>query len=336
MPRTRVHWLLPFECVNADSILYCHLASVRLRASAFLRAHDPGRIDFTYGELNDAIVDVLVVGKIGGDGDIVERGNIWIDLISSHLSRGKIVYVDYTDNHISFDSPMAPFYRAVLQHRCVRWIVPSPWMKAFLQEHSSNACDCRILDDAIEVPIVRPDLRRSSYFPLKCLWFGHGSNFDYLRLFLESACHSGCLPVELYILTDNSLLDSVMSLTELQVVDSVFAYSWSLDALLAVSTTVDVSLIPGNLSDPRKAGVGCNRMATSLALGLPVLATPYSSYSRFNAFFERLTQDSLVHLHPEKLFAMRRSLYDFQDKLLASLTLDSMGNKWAQTLVDDQ
>ena len=44
-------------------------------------------------------------------------------------------------------------------------------------------------------------------------------------------------------------------------------------------------IIPGDINDDRKNGVSHNRLITSFALGLPVVATKYDSYLEFKYQF---------------------------------------------------
>lgn len=329
----RVHWLLSIPATSISDIAACETASIRLRAAAFAANCTSDDVEITFGEVCPDIVDVLVVGKIGSDCRSSRRDDAWTSVIRAHLAAGSRVYVDYTDNHIGFASPMSSFYIHLSSYKGVNWVAPSEWLHSFLLPLIPEGGDCIIINDAIESPIIKPDTRRLSSKPFKCLWFGHASSYKYLPAYLQDVDSSEDAKIELYIISSVSILERAQALLRLPLIKAVHFCPWSLPALLELSQAVDLALIPGNPMDPRKAGVGCNRLATSLALGLPVFAAQYSSYRQFETFYEPLTRDCLVSLNADLLLAMKRRLAESQYSLLNPFTLESIGKQWANLLL---
>jgi hypothetical protein len=108
-------------------------------------------------------------------------------------------------------------------------------------------------------------------------------------------------------------------------------FPWSISNLLKASELSDICLIPGDQSNPHKAGAGANRLATSLALGLPTFATTYSSYRQLSEYYSDI-QDFDIENHLSLLPHISQDMHTSLFSALRAFSMHSIGNKWLQRM----
>ena len=88
-----VHWLLPGQNHNMQSIQNNILASIRLRA--YVSSINTKSFTFSFGENMPLRTDILVIGKIGNF-DLVKRTRSWLNQIKmSNFSNNNIIFDSY-------------------------------------------------------------------------------------------------------------------------------------------------------------------------------------------------------------------------------------------------
>lgn len=277
-----LHWLIPggppAELGKSD------LASVRLRAAPSMMTARRMGWRVTYGETILGMPSIIVLGKIGVT-NIEMRETLWIDQIRKVKDTAKL-FLDYTDHHLGFDSPMSNFYELALRevNGC---IVPSKSMSELLSSRWKGSIS--IIEDPLEVDARQPKIRAE--VPITLLWFGHSSNIDFLIHFLSTGFVDGD-HIRLIVLSNEVGLNhfansKFASNANIQVNLAL----WSLDNMAEAAKVSDMCIIPSNLSDSRKVGASSNRLITALTLGLPTAADNLPSYKEFESYYCDLRGD---------------------------------------------
>ena len=268
-----VHWLLPGQNHNMQSIQNNILASIRLRA--YVSSINTKSFTFSFGENMPLKTDILVIGKIGNF-DLVKRTRNWLNQIKmSNFSNNNII-LDYTDNHLMINSPMTDFYRSVLPFIKIV-VTPSKKMSSIFSNFWRGPIET--INDSIEVKISEWKKDKDSK---KILWFGHSTNIIYLLNFLKKN-QSLLKKYSINIITNQVGIDyfNKFNQTDLNFETKL----WSIETLVDESKSCDVCIIPSDKSNPKKQGAGHNRLITGLALGMPIIATSLPSYAEFKDYF---------------------------------------------------
>jgi len=253
------------------------IASQRLRTLPAVKAISNNSIKVHFGEFVHIQPKILVICKIGSH-NIHLRSETWLAEITNAKSMGSSIFLDYTDHHLGFEGPMTQFYRSVIElvDHC---IVPSSFMASLLSNFYDGPIS--IIEDAIEVN-PQPVKESISTISPTALWFGHASNINFLIDFINSSefLMSGC---NLIVLSNEQGLD-IFSRSPLRLIDpqKIRLGLWSVESMLNAASIADFSIIPSDLSNPRKLGASSNRLITSFALGLPTAADHLPSYQEFS------------------------------------------------------
>ena len=261
------------------------LASVRLRSYPAGQAlSDAGWIVST-GDHVPKDVNTVIVGKIPIF-DLEQRAPHWIRELERVKRRGSKVILDYTDHHLGFDSPIKPFYRKAFE-MADRCIVSHAGLSVALRDHdATESFDVKIIEDLIEHQFCEP--REPSDDPTEwgVIWFGHGTNFEFLARLCASWPDKA--PKNLYIVSSEEVHNFIRSgQLHASVPLQLHFREWSQTALAEVAAVADIAIIPSSF-ESRKRFASSNRLVTSLALGLPVVATPLPSYQEFEDYFFEL------------------------------------------------
>ena len=102
---------------------------------------------------------------------------------------------------------------------------------------------------------------------------------------------------------------------------------WTKDSMSEVALQSDISLIPSAKDDPRKSGVSSNRLLTSLALGLPTLATSMPSYVKYKRFFLDIDVFSIEFMI-ENLNIQKLLVVEAQKHYLSAYSIENIGKLW--------
>jgi len=272
-----IHFLISESGISESLLFHSNLASTRLRIVPCIKALKNNKFSVTFGEFIPHQSHSVIVGKIGSH-DIHLRSEAWLTEITNAKSRGSSIFLDYTDHHLGFEGPMTQFYKSVIElaDHC---IVPSSAMACLLSNFYDGLIS--IIEDAIEVS-PQPVKKSVTSISPTALWFGHASNINFLIDFINSSefLMSGC---NLIVLSNEQGLD-IFSRNSLRLIDpqKIRLGLWSVESMLSAASIADFSIIPSDVSNPRKLGVSSNRLITSFALGLPTAADHLPSYQEFS------------------------------------------------------
>ncbi len=325
------HALIPSNSLSANELAKSSLASIRLRIAPCSEVLRKEGCQFTFGELVDHRADAIIVGKIGTSADIDSRSNKWLAQLAEAKSRGISIYLDYTDHHLGFNSPMTFFYQSALSLTdCC--IVPSEFMAKLLRAHYHGSII--VIEDSIEITSqsVKTKLVSSQS---TALWFGHASNVNFLIDFINSSefLISGC---NLIVLSNENGLN-IFSQSSLKFINrnQIRLGLWSVESMLNAARIADFSIIPSDLSNTRKLGISSNRLITSFALGLPTAADHLPSYQEFSDFY--------VDIRGPLFSKMVDTPLNFSNLTISAQSLcvdrfnsESIGQKWLSLLLNSQ
>jgi hypothetical protein len=316
----KIHWLIPYDNLNEESIVNANLASIRMRLGAALCSSKQKNFDISFGQnINEA--DFVVIGKIGV-ANISLREDLWLDQIEQQKKMGKKIILDYTDDHLNFESTITSFYERSLPYLDAA-ITSSPFLADKLKQKIK--CFSEIIPDAIEVPIFKPKIKEN--VSRNIFWFGHATNINYLIKFI-SEWRNLKHKTTLFILTNKQGL-VIFSQTKFNIDKnlSIQLGLWSIEAMIGTSKICDLIIIPSDQSDPKKLGVSSNRLITALALGLPTAAGATDSYKEYNQYFTDIDSEKLLELidNPDKF---HNQVLEAQDKIIPQFTKEVIGNKW--------
>ena len=242
------------------------------------------------------------------------------------INLGALKYLDYTDHHLGFESPMSDFYSQVMA-LVDKAIVPSMSMQNALASLFKKKI--HLVEDPIEFSIqATKQINR----PITLLWFGHASNVEFLIQFLRAGFEYGD-SVRLIILSNESGLN-IFSHAKIESRAKIEfrAGIWSPELMLEAAAKSDACIIPANASDPRKSAASSNRLITAFALGLPVAADHLDSYLEFSDFYADIRSIEFRKLiHDPSIFHTKVSLA--QKKIIPRFTMKQSEIAWSQALI---
>jgi hypothetical protein len=318
MNKKTIHWLVPYDNPSLDTILNSNLASIRLRLGCLLRQKN---YEVTFGNNIPNSPYALVIGKIGATNNSL-RENLWLNQIAQQKKIGAKIILDYTDDHLSFESPMTSFYE-----RSLPYLNAAITSSLFLADKLRQKIKCftEIIPDAIEVPIFKPKIKEN--VSKNVFWFGHASNINYLIKFI-SKWRNLKQKMTLFILTNEQGI-VIFNQTKFNIDKnlSIQLGLWSIQAMINTSNFCDLIIIPSDPSDPKKAGVSSNRLITALALGLPTAACIMESYKEYDQYFTDIDSEKFIELidNPDKF---HNQVLEAQDKIIPQFTQEAIGQKW--------
>lgn len=280
-----IEWLCAVPAKKLQDLERSNLASVRLRTAVGIQAAQAlGRKSMLSDGRTVIRASHAIVGKIDYVTD-PDRPARWLARMRRLKADKTQLIVDYTDHHLSGQTPAADFYSEALA--LADTIVTSS-EKLCAHVHAHTGRQAIMIDDPIELPIQAPAVRDHA---LKTLfWFGHASNLPYLVDYLQQRYRS-TRKRRLIIMTNLHPLpepyQQVLEAPHLQQLEIVVV-PWRLEDMLAAASLADVCIIPAGVNDPRKSGASANRLLTSLALGLPTAADVLDSYAPWQPHFADL------------------------------------------------
>ncbi len=316
----KIHWLIPYDNLNEESIVNANLASIRMRLGAAILGSRQTNLSISFGQ-NIIDADFVVIGKIGATNNSL-REDLWLNQIEQQKKLGKKIILDYTDDHLNFESPMTSFYERSLPYLKAA-ITSSPFLADKLKQRIK--CFTEIIPDAIEVPIFKPKIKEN--VSKNIFWFGHASNINYLIKFI-SKWGNLKWKTTLFILTNEQGI-VIFNQTKFNIDKnlSIQLGLWSIQAMVNTSKFCDLIIIPSDPSDPKKAGVSSNRLITALALGLPTAACVMESYKEYDQYFTDIDSEKFIELidNPDKF---HNQVLEAQDKIIPQFTQEAIGQKW--------
>ncbi len=324
--RPHLHVLVPGEYPTRAALKDSNLASIRMRSALAADCMDAAGWKTSIGENILENPDLILVGKIGAH-DIAQRTTHWIRKLQKAKRENCKILVDYTDNHLGFDSPMGPFYLSALQ-LADHFVTPGTFLSHQIAIKSQQPIT--LIPDPIEVPTL-PVKTGKPNSPLRALWFGHRSNIPYLVNFIETKRPTNDL-LEVIVLSDESALNALREYqfrTATKI--SLHLAPWSLKNLISASQVSDICIIPSDPKDPRKAGASSNRLITALALGLPTAVDLLPSYTDFSDFVTEIQSHSFIEFlkNPETMYDKTITA---QQEIVPCFSAVAIGQQWVNLL----
>jgi hypothetical protein len=321
MVSRHIHILIPGTYKTHEELNFSNLASIRLRSAIVAKYMSQHGSTITVGEFIPEISNIILVGKIGAN-DIVRRTKLWLDQIQSSKNKNIKIFVDYTDHHLGFESPMRFFYEAVLKLAdCI--ITSSNHLKISLNNYYSK--EIFVIPDAIEVPILSPKASKTN----RILWFGHATNIKYLINFIEKYKETDVIFKLIILSNDNGL--NILSNHQFQtrIGFEIELQKWSVESLIAASKISDICIIPSDPEDPKKSGASSNRLITSIALGLPTAAELLSSYEEFSKYFLNIRSHSLFEIMSySSSYESKKLISEAQLKIVPKFLPQAVSQEW--------
>jgi len=320
-----IHWLIGENTLSRDDLHASHMASVRMRVAIASNAitKKTGLTFDASKELNGSNPpNILVLGKIPPGEPHVHA--LWMSYVKSVKAAGGKVILDYTDNHLGFDThfaELAAFYREALPFVDLA-VCSSPLLQRALQVAFPGPI--HVIVDPVEIDPVAPKAYANS--PRTALWFGHSSNLAYLLELLTSSLKD--VHMRLICLTDphgqGVLCDAI---PVIPITIDVAYYPWSIQSMLSAAAESDVCLIPSDPADPRKQGVSSNRLITAFNLGLPTAAEMLDSYREFSDYFLDIRSGELLDLFNDPL-AYADKIEKAQRELSGQFSKAALASQW--------
>ncbi len=320
-----IYWLIPLHGDLGVPPSSSNLASIRLRSAVCIDALKAVSLSVDYGESISLGVRKIIIGKIGAH-DISNRTASWLNQISRAKDVGAKIFLDYTDHHLGFESPMRDFYRKVLPlvDHCIS---SSEYISFLLQEQFSGPIT--VIEDAVEIASIKPKEYLCTQ-PTTALWFGHSTNIHYLIDFINSS--QFLLNGNNLIVLSNEAGLGIFSETTLRINSpaQIKLGLWSPDVMLQAAMVSDFCIIPSNLSDSRKLGVSSNRLITAFALGLPTAADHLPSYQKYSDYYVDIRSSKFFNLAENPL--LFNQVTNAQSKLLKKYSFEKIGSDWLALL----
>jgi len=320
----KIHWLIPGNYRNISELRSSNLASIRMRVAVSIDAIlAAGWDSVTCGDNIPDNTGTILIGKIGGDCNN-GRAKHWSAQINEFKKREAKIIIDFTDNHLGYETNMTNFYKtAVVSADALT--ASSKHLASILYNHSS--APVTVIDEPIEfLPLkVRPTLQQLP----SLLWFGHASNSKYFLDFLQM--HRALLSKAKIIALSNPEGLELIRRSDLKNQLNLHLVNWSVEEMIKSAQLVDICIIPSDLNDPRKAGASANRLITSLALGLPTAANLVDSYCQFTEYFVDIQSPTFPEMldNPRAFLAKTQKA---QDELIPLFTVEAIRRQWTTFL----
>jgi len=317
----KIHWFNPGNTSNDLEILISsNLASTRLRTAVACKNFISKNYEVTIGDSIINEPNIIFIGKIGGD---IKRFEYWLNQLIKIKENKVKIYLDYTDNHLGFESPMRKFYEYFVKISD-HIIVPSEKMKDNIKNYWTGPTT--VIPDIVEVEMTSPKYNINKIPRL--LWFGHASNIEYLVNYVKKESLIDNKKIHLTVMSNlNGLELFNKNLNFNSKFENINLLRWSKEFMSEVAKKTDISLIPSSKEDPKKSGVSSNRLLTSLALGLPTLATTMPSYEEFDKYFLDINiysiNDMIKNLKIQKALVVKA-----QNTILKKYSKDNISELW--------
>ena len=317
----------------------CYLAAKRLNINCQVYSLD---ISNQREAFNLQIPKACIVGKLNAEIDekVDEIAPSYLAAIARLKRRGTHIIVVYSDNHL-YGLPKARELYKDLIFFADTIICSTNKLKTYIESTGFPEEKIYVIEDPWSLRLHTYD--RAIKTKVKIAWFGSGLNIPYLAKELPAIISKTNInkPIELSVLSSNNPLKNLKKYIESFEYDrdqfQINFIEWDgrnqptqLEQLLEAS---DFSLLPSDPKDPRKSGVGHNRIVDSSRSGCIPLASPMQSYlelkkiavlgSDFPAMIE------FCHQHRPRLAAKYQR---HRDKILEPFSPHLNSKKWIKAL----
>ena len=329
----RIGWLVPNVKTNDHQELYdTEMASSRLRAGVCIKGCERSGmlvypLNFREASHDPHLVFMAKFVPDSNTGQFLDdsgtRAGIWLEKIQQIKAKGRILVVDYTDNHFTNPNIVGDFYRTIRPH-IDAMVVPSTRMARHLEGNWTKPVE--IIPEPVEVAMQPVRLYEGG--EKTALWFGHNSNLPYLLDFMSKGMQEA--PPSRLIIQTNFVVPQAAEALKARTPKgtTLDIQKWTLSAMLEAARQSHYAMIPSDVNDERKNGASPGRLLTSLAMGLPVVATALESYQPFAEFFAEIgtPRAKALMANPADFTANMEAA---QALIQASFTAEAIGAQWA-------
>ncbi len=278
------------------------------------------------GDVVNTVVDGVFIGKIGQGPDLAERASHWLRVLKAHKDKKKKVILDYSDPHLTVNSPLSDFYKRALELTDI--VVCSSNALAESCAGLVGAKELRVIEDWNEYPCITPKTR-SHTERLNLLWFGYQINLTYLISWLQSGSADSVSGTLTVLTGADTHLHKQRVMSNLPRGVDLNWQTWSQKAVIQHALETDWLILPSSLEEDRKRYVSSNRLIAGLSLGLPILATPALSYQPFSEYFRAISGGAGDLENPDKYY---EAIAEFQSRKLPQFNENLLGDKWLELL----
>ncbi len=321
-----IHWLTPGVFPTLPQLADCPLASVRLRIRPCISKFLSKGVSVSCGDVVNTVVDGVFIGKIGQGPDLAERASHWLRVLKAHKDKKKKVILDYSDPHLTVNSPLSDFYKRALELTDI--VVCSSNALAESCAGLVGAKALRVIEDWNEYPCITPKTR-SHTERLNLLWFGYQINLTYLISWLQSGSADSVSGTLTVLTGADTHLHKQRVMSNLPRGVNLNWQTWSQKAVIQHALGTDWLILPSSLEEDRKRYVSSNRLIAGLSLGLPILATPALSYQPFSEYFRAIAGSAGDLENPDEYY---EAIAEFQYRKLPQFNENSLGDKWLELL----
>jgi len=321
-----IQWLLDGNPLTPQQASISNVASIRMRAALSMQLDIAGiSVNVSPNLIINKDTNIIGVGKISLVNDS-NKGEKWLNLIKHYKSKGAIIFIDYTDNHLRDSNKGSSLYDSYFKILSESdYVVTS---SLYLERSIKSKFNIKtfVIEDPLEIEIlpVKNILQESP----TGLWFGHASNLNFLFSFLQNYNPKSKIRIIVMSNLDRIPPELIRTLEESisPLIDLVYT-SWSIDNMKIAASLSDFCIIPCDIKDERKAGVSSNRLITALALGLPCFADNAESYIEFSDFYTPLSPNftELFYINPD-LF-LKKTIHS-QSMLLDKFSKQKIMGSW--------
>ena len=317
-----IHLLIQGIYKTHEDLQISELASVRFRATIIAKYLPQHGSTVSFGETIPETSNIILVGKIALYD--IKMQELWLNQIKSAKNKNAKIFIDYTDHHLGFKSELRTFYESAL--KLTDYIItPSDHLKILLNNNFSK--EIFVIPDALEVPVLSPKISKTNGI----LWFGHGTNINYLINFLEEFPKTHEVFKLIVVSNDVGLNILANHRFQKKIGLKVSLQKWSPKALIEASKISDICIIPSDRNDPRKSGVSSNRLITSLALGLPTVAEIMPSYAEFSKYFFNIRSNSFIEtMSNSSSSGFRKLISEAQQKIIPKFLPRTIAHQWIE------
>lgn len=334
----KLGWLVSnLKTNDFEELFNTELASSRMRAGVCISGCQKANINvfplnFREPNHNPNLVFMAKYVPDSNTGQFLDdsgkRWAFWLDKIKLlSKNKGKLI-LDYTDNHFANSGIVGDFYRKI-KPKVHALVLPSERM----EKNIANSWKGKtyIIPEPVEIDFINPGNRQLK--ESTALWFGHVTNLGWMLEFLQNGLHKAP-PRHLIILTNNHPEDAIKTAAQNAPKGMKISLAkWTVKTMIQAAKISHYVLIPSNKDDPRKSGVSPGRLLTSLAMGLPVVASPLDSYMPFKEFFSIIGTDEGLKTMRSPL-DQEAQILKAQSLIKKKYTVEAIESEWVKVVLD--
>ena len=337
---TKVGWLISNVKTNdVEELFNTELASSRMRAGVCISGCLKANIvvyplNFREPDHNPDLVFMAKYVPDSNTGQYLDdsgkRWDFWLKKIDLLSKKNTKLILDYTDNHFVNSGIVGDFYRKI-KPNVHALVLPSERMQKNIADSWKGKT--YIIPEPVEIDFIKPGNRQLK--ESTALWFGHITNLGWMLEYMRSGLHQAP-PKHLIILVNNHPEAAVKEAAKQAPKGMKISLAkWSVKTMIQAAKISHYVLIPSNKDDPRKSGVSPGRLLTSLAMGLPVVASPLDSYMPFKEFFSIIGTEEGLRTMKNPL-EQNDKILKAQELIKQKYTVEAIESEWVDVVHDQQ